>query len=116
MPVGHREHAEWTPQRLLQWAAAIGPATTAVIQTLFERRTYPQQAFRAALGILRLAKGFGAARLEAASHRALRLGTCSYRSLDSILKQGLDQQPLPTPPPAAPAIDHDPLRGPTYYH
>ncbi len=116
MPVGHREHAEWTPQRLLQWAAAIGPATTAVIQTLFERRTYPQQAFRAALGILRLAKGFGAARLEAASHRALRLGTCSYRSLDSILKQGLDQQPLPTPPPAAPAIDHDHLRGPTYYH
>ncbi len=77
----------------------IGPATAGVIQTLFERRTYPQHAFRAALGILRLAKGFGAERLEAASQRALRLGACSYKSLDSILKQGLDQQPLPEPAP-----------------
>ena len=68
------------------------------------------------MGILRLAKGFGAARLEAASQRALRLGACSYKSLDSILKQGLDQQPLPTPTPAAPVIDHDNLRGAAYYH
>jgi len=60
MPVAHREHADWTPQRLLHWAESIGPATTGVIQTLFERQTYPQHAFRAALGILRLAKGFGA--------------------------------------------------------
>jgi transposase len=116
MPVAHREHAEWTPQRLLHWAESIGPATTGVIQTLFERRTYPQHAFRAALGILRLAKGFGTARLEAASQRALRLGACSYKSLDSILKQGLDQQPLPTPTPTAPVIDHDNLRGAAYYH
>lgn len=57
------------------------------------------------------------ARLEAASQRALlRLGACSYKSLDSILKQGLDQQPLPTPTPAAPVIDHDHRRGAAYYH
>ena len=112
----HREHAEWTPQRLLRWAEQIGPATAGVIQTLFERRAYPQHAFRAALGILRLAKGFGAERLEAASQRALRLGACSYKSLHSILKQGLDQQPPPEPSPPVPRVDHDNLRGPTYYH
>jgi transposase len=116
MPIAHREHAEWTPQRLLRWAEQVGPATAGVIQTLFERRAYPQHAFRAALGILRLAKGFGAERLEAASQRALRLGACSYKSLHSILKQGLDQQPLPEPAAPTPAIDHDNLRGPTYYH
>lgn len=116
MPRAHREHAEWTPQRLLRWAEQIGPATAGVIQTLFERRAYPQHAFRAALGILRLAKGFGAERLEAASQRALRLGACSYKSLHSILKQGLDQQPPPEPSPPVPLVDHDNLRGPTYYH
>ena len=116
MPRAHREHAEWTPQRLLRWAEQIGPATAGVIQTLFERRAYPQHAFRAALGILRLAKGFGAERLEAASQRALRLGACSYKSLHSILKQGLDQQPPPEPSPPVPRVDHDNLRGPTYYH
>ena len=116
MPIAHREHAEWTPQRLVRWAEEIGPATAGVIQTLFTRRAYPQHAFRAALGILRLAKGFGPERLEAASQRALRLGACSYKSLHSILKQGLDQHPLPEPSPPAPLIDHDNLRGPTYYH
>ena len=116
MPIAHREHAEWTPQRLLRWAEQISPATAGVIQTLFERRAYPQHAFRAALGILRLAQGFGAERLEAASQRALRLGACSDKSLHSILKQGLDQQPLPEPAAPPPVLDHDNLRGPTYYH
>ena len=116
MPLAHREHAEWTPHRLVRWAEQIGPATAGVIQTLFERRAYPQHAFRAALGIPRLAKGFGAERLEAASQRALRLGARGYKSLHSILKQGLDQQPLPEPAAPTPAIDHDNLRGPTYYH
>jgi hypothetical protein len=100
----------------VRWAEEIGPATAGVIQTLFTRRAYPQYAFRAALGILRLAKGFGPERLEAASQRALRVGACSYKSLHSILKQGLDQHPLPEPSPPAPLIDHDNLRGPTYYH
>ena len=57
-----------------------------------------------------------AERLEAASQRALRLGACGYKSRHSILKQGLDQQPLPELAASPPAIDHDNLRGPTYYH
>jgi len=116
MPIAHREHAEWTPQRLVRWAEEIGPATAGVIQTLFTRRAYPQHAFRAALGILRLAKGFGAERLAAASQRALRLGACRYKSRHSILKQGLDPPPLPEPAASPPALDHANRRGPTYYH
>mgnify|MGYP001418027260 CR=1 FL=1 len=48
---------------------------------------------------MRLGKRYGAERLEAACRRALALGACSYKSLESILKQGLDAQPVP--PPAA---------------
>lgn len=33
MPKSHREHAEWTPQRLIRWAEQTGPNTASVIAT-----------------------------------------------------------------------------------
>ena len=47
---------------------------------------------------MRLGKSYSPERLEAACRRALTLGACSYKSIESILKKGLDRQPLPQPP------------------
>jgi transposase len=116
MPASHRHYAEWTPQRLIRWAEKMGPATAAVIQTILERRVHPQQGFRSCLGILRLGKGFGEERLEAACRRALRLGACSYKSIESILRQGLDRKALPEPQERELSIEHANLRGSQYYH
>ncbi|KPC34698.1 Integrase [Pseudomonas syringae pv. cilantro] len=66
MPKSHREHAEWTPQRLIHWAEQTGPNTAGVIAHILERRIHPQHGFRACLGILRLGKQHGEERLEAA--------------------------------------------------
>jgi len=66
MPTSHRTYAEWTPQRLVLWAAKTGPATASVVQTILERRAHPQQGFRSCLGIMRLGKSFSEERLEAA--------------------------------------------------
>ena len=115
MPTSHRHYAEWTPQRLIRWAAKSGPATAGVLQTLLERRAHPQQGFRSALGILRLGKGFGDDRLEAACRRALKLGVCSYKSIESILRQGLDRRALPEQQDLELSIAHDNLRGSDYY-
>jgi transposase len=76
----------------------------------------PQQGFRACWGIMRLGKRDGEGRLEAACRRAIRIGACSYKSIESILKHDLDQQPLPGPPTAAPVITHGNIRGAQYYH
>jgi transposase len=116
MPASHRHYAEWTPQRLIRWAEKTGPATAAVIQTILEHRVHPQQGFRSCLGILRLGKGFGEERLEAACRRALRLGACSYKSIESILRQGLDRKALPEPQERELSIEHTNLRGSQYYH
>jgi hypothetical protein len=49
--------------------------------------------------------------------RALAIGAHSYRSIESILRRGLDQQELPlTDATPSPSPEHDNVRGPGYYH
>ena len=116
MPPAHKNYAGWSPQRFRQWAEKIGAATTQVITTILSSRRHPQQGYRACLGILRLAKTYGPERLEAASERALTLGTCRYKSIESILKNHLDSQPLQQTTAQHLPQHHDNIRGPGYYH
>ena len=116
MPKAHRDYAEWTPDRLVRWASDTGRGTAKLVETLLSSKPHPQHGFRACLGILRLGKRYGGQRLEAASRRALAIGACSYKSVESILKNGLDKKPLPAVTVESPAIEHDNLRGPDYYH
>jgi len=116
MPTSHRSYAEWTPQRLIGWAAKTGPATASMVQGILERRAHPQQGFRSALGIMRLGKRFGEERLEAACRRALTLGAYSYKSIESILRQGLDRKAFPEQQDLDLALAHENIRGSDYYH
>ena len=93
-----------------------GPETAAMVRGVMESRPHPEQGYRTCLGIIRLGIRYGERRLEAACRRALSVRALSYRSLDSILKNGLDQKPLP-----AVGIrptdrrHHENLRGSDYY-
>jgi len=116
MPKAHREYAQWTPERLINWAQKTGPATASLIETILQRRKHPQQAFRSCLGILRLGKSYGDERLEAACQRALLIGSYSYKSIDSILRKGLDRQATDNQQELELNVDHDNLRGADYYH
>jgi transposase len=115
MPTAHRHYAEWTPQRLIHWAAHSGPAVAQVVEVMLASRPHPQQGFRSCLGIMRLGKRYGDERLEAACQRALALGACSYKSIESILKHGLDRSPVPEPPGTTVRPRHPHIRGPQYY-
>lgn len=66
--------------------------------------------------MLRLAKRFGNERLDAARARALKLNAASYRSIHSILKNGLDRQRPVQPTQASLPLEHANVRGPDYYH
>jgi transposase len=115
MPSSHRRYADWTPERLREQAGAIGRHTSALVEIILRERAHPEQGFRASIGILRLAKTYGGERLEAACSRALDIGARSYSSVNSILKNNLDHQ-RPAVPADGPAIAHDNIRGPTYFH
>jgi transposase len=116
MPPAHRSQAEWTPERLAKWARQSGPLTMKLVEAIMESRLHPQQGFRACVGVMRLGKAYSAERLEAACGRALRLEAISYKSVKSILKTGLDRQPVPATTPAPPPINHLNIRGSQYYH
>jgi len=114
-PKAHRKHLEWTPGRIVDWARKTGPACAQLVQQIMEERPHPEQGFRSCLGIIRLGKATGDQRLEAACQRALHFGTCTYRSVESILKHRLDQQPLEPELPLNPP-DHANVRGRSYYN
>lgn len=116
MPASHRAHREWTPARLIAWGERIGAATAGVVRWQMEHRPHPEQGYRACLGLQRLARQFGDARLEAACARALSIRSPTYRSVNSILAAGLDHQQVPAEPTQASLPLHDNVRGPDYYH
>jgi transposase len=115
MPSSHRRYADWTIERIRQDAAAIGPITAALCEQILEHKRHPEQGFRACLGIVRLAKPFGAERLEAAAARAIDIGARTYGSVKSILDNNLDRHPAHKPADGA-AIVHPNIRGPRYYN
>jgi transposase len=91
MPSSHRRYADWTIGRIRRDAALIGPATVALCDLILEQRPHPEQGFRSCLGILRLARPFGVARLEAAAAHAIEIGALTYGSVRSILDHKLDR-------------------------
>lgn len=117
MPKSHQKYLEWTPSRLIQWAGTIGPQTQKLITFILENRSHPEQGYRSCLGVLRLQKQYTPQRLEAACTRALAFKAYSYKNVESILKKGLDQQPLATSSSQTPLplLEHENLRGGDYY-
>jgi transposase len=115
MPSSHRRYRDWTHDRIRREAAAIGPDAAALVDVILRSRPHPEQGFRSCIGILRLAKRFGADRLDAACARALALGTRSYGSVATILKNRQERRSSAPPDEAAPLL-HENIRGASYYH
>ena len=115
MPSSHRRYADWTIGRIRRDAALIGPATAALCDLILEQRPHPEQGFRSCLGILRLARPFGIARLEAAT-RAIAIGALTYGSVRSILDHKLDRHVAGQRPADGVPILHPNIRGSRYYN
>ncbi len=117
MPKAHQNHLAWTPTRLLTWARGVGPETHGLVGAILADRPHPEQGYRSCLGILRLARQYGPARLEAACRRSLAVRARSYRHVHSILKNGLDRVPLASDEAAQTRLplEHEQVRGGDYY-
>lgn len=116
MPAAHQKHAEWKPSRIIAWARTVGPMTEKLAETILAERRHPEWGYRSCLGLFRLAKRYGDARVEAACVRALAHGARSYRHVASILQHGLDRVAATDAQRGETPIVHENVRGPDYYH
>ncbi len=120
MPHAHRAMQDWSPERFLSWAGDIGPETRALVSCLLQEKRHIEQSYRRVLALLSNAKKYGRERLNSACSRALLIGSPTRSSVESILKQGLDQVPMEAPCDAVQdelSLDHhENVRGEDYYH
>jgi transposase len=115
MPPAHQAMAQRTPDRLRQDATAPGVAIGTYVERLLTAREHPEQGVRACLGVLRLARSYGATRLELACERALAAGVVSSRYVEQLLKADRRQPFLDQHPHEGLGV-HRNVRGSTYYN
>ena len=111
----HQFVAGWSAARFLEWAGSIDDAVSEYIMQIIESRNHPEQAYKSCLGILNFEKKVGRERLINACKRALDFKIYSFKTIQKILENNLDQidfekeehgQELPT---------HNNIRGKQYY-
>jgi transposase len=100
---------------MVHWAEQIGPNTAQLFERILSEKPHPEMGYRSCLGIIRLAEEYSATRMEAAADRALKTDACRYKSVKSILRNSLDQQPLSQLPSLPPPPPHDNIRGGEYF-
>ncbi|MCL5736796.1 MAG: IS21 family transposase [Actinobacteria bacterium] len=115
MPASHQRYLEWMPSRIINWAAATGPATAELVKKILNMRPHPEQGFRSCLGIISLSRKYGPSRVEAAARRSLAIRSYSYTSVKSILEKKLDSQPIKGQLEFACVSTHSNIRGRDYY-
>lgn len=112
MPRHHREHQQWSPERLKRWAGDIGSDTHTWVSGQLEQRAHPEQAYRVCLGLLNLSKQYPATRLNAACRIANQAGLARLKQIKAILKSNRDQLPEQLSLTAELPQDHENVRGP----
>jgi len=113
-PREHREWGAWPPERLVGWAQTKGPKTGEVASAILARGGHPESGRRACLGLVRMGDRYGEARLEAACDRAHAINSPTYKTVASILKNGLDKVKRAEEVEAKPVV-HENIRGGAYF-
>jgi transposase len=115
-PSNHEFYADCTPENLLYKAEKVGEDAKKWIQIVLDDKSkHPIIRNKICLGVLRLAKSYNEGRLDLACKRALQAGIFSCRSIEAMLKAGLDQLAIQKPELLALPQNHEFVRGSNYY-
>lgn len=91
-----------------------------MVSYLLQEKRHREQSYRRILALLSNAKKYGRERLNKACGRALLINSPTRSSVESILKQGLDQVAVePTDNTVQEELfldQHENVRGEDYYH
>ena len=114
MPPKHVACADWTPERILNWARESGVEVKTLCEKIIASRHHPEQGFRSCLGVLRLGDKYTVPRLKKACELALKKPSPSYKIVKTILQTNQDLK-SPTKPAPIVHIAHENIRGAEYF-
>jgi transposase len=87
MPTSHQyQYEKWNPQRILTWANSMGTYTTALMESIMEKRSHPTRGYKSCMAILSFSKTYGNEALEKTSKVALEIQSYTVTSIESMLK------------------------------
>ncbi len=115
MPLNHKavyQSRQFNGSRYRAWAKKIGENTYFVIDCLLSAGKVEEQGYKSCMGVLQFSKTYGNIRLEAACKKARELGSHTYTTIKTILKNGtenvIDMKSKATP-------EHENIRGSEYF-
>jgi transposase len=109
----HRYYSNWSEEFFKKEGFKIGENTHLLIGQIFGQFKHPEQAYKLCQGVLQLAKKYSKEHIEEAAEICLKYDFISYSKLEYLLK--LDLKDLKDLPEQQPTIEHENLRGKTYY-
>lgn len=115
MPHQHCYKDNWNAEKLLSWAASIGTHVRDVIETILDRKAHPEQGYKSCMGILNLSKKYTGIRLDGACRKALKYDHVTYRGIENMLKNGMEECTEPELNNVTPIRHHENIRGKQYY-
>jgi len=115
MPQSHKWQDNWNPEKLTALAKWKGEAVADVVETVLASRQHPEQSYKTCLGIIGLAKTYSDFRLNKACERALYFGNCTYKMINNILSNNMDQLIEESNGYSDVIIEHENIRGNQYY-
>jgi hypothetical protein len=99
----------------VSWAQTIGPSAAALVTHILQTYPHPEDGYRKCMALIRTSKKYGPARVDAACRRAIAIGSPNRKSVEMILKRGLENAPVPTPSDEPQlTLHHENVRGSTY--
>jgi len=117
MPKEHQyQYEKWNPKRILNWANSIGVHTTALMESIMQKRSHPTRGYKSCMAILSFSKTYGNSAVEAVCKVALEVNNYKVASIESMLKTKsylLYDQPKSVNNTYM--NQHENIRGPQYY-
>ena len=112
-----RQYEKWNPKRIVNWANSIGIYTTALMESIMDKREHPAKGYRACIAILSFSKTYGNAAVESAATVALDVNNYKVSFIESMLKtkSHLLHNQLPSSANNSYMNQHENIRGGTYY-
>lgn len=94
MPERHKAYertSEVNAVSLIDWGRRIGPNVADAVESILERTTFPQQAYRNCTALLSLAKKYGHFRTDRACSMMMeQTGSATYRAVKAVLDNKRD--------------------------